>query len=261
MCYIISLIIIGLILVAVVLLARNRMKKGLCVLMYHHVGPVIDPKQEKFFIDTDMFSAHLDLIKEKGFTPVSLSEVEDAFESKQKLPRRAVLITLDDGWADNYTNAYPILKEKKVPATIFLSTAQVGFEKDILDWDQIKEMHASGFVEFSSHGANHKRLRNLSDEEVLSELTDSKALLEEIFEKPVKSFCYPFGAFDSRVRRLVRQAGYTMDYGTRKGLNSWPWKGNRPLLRAHILNNESLKDYHHQLISGYKNSILNLLSR
>lgn len=227
-------------------------EKGLCVLMYHHVGLVTDVNEERFFISPEIFSKQLDMLIEKGFRPLSLWEVENAFIQKKKLPEKSVLITLDDGWLDNYLSAFPLLKEKKIPATIFVTPGLIGKKKDLLSWEQVKEMHESGWVQFASHGHNHKRLRDLSNEEVLFELKESKRVLEEFFGRPVISFCYPYGAFDRRVRKLVFQAGYSMDYGTRKGINSWPWKGWRPLLRAHVMAGETLEDYYNELSKGRK---------
>jgi peptidoglycan/xylan/chitin deacetylase (PgdA/CDA1 family) len=145
-----------------------------------------------------------------------------------------------------------------VPATIFLSTAQIGAE-NMLTWEQVKEMHESKWVEFASHGVNHKRLRKCSDEDVLFELTKSKEVLEKMIGKPMKSFCYPYGAFDKRVRRMVFKVGYTMDFGTRKGINLWPWKSRRPFLRAHVMRNDTIQDFRCQLVTGYKKGIITWL--
>jgi peptidoglycan/xylan/chitin deacetylase (PgdA/CDA1 family) len=246
------IILIPLVIVLLYFLIRKLTTKKLCVLMYHHIGPVTDEKERKYFISKEIFSQQIDLMIEKGFQPISLSQLETAYEKKGKLPNRSVMITLDDGWEDNYIYAFPVIKEKKVPVTIFLSTAQIGVEKEILNWQQIEEMADSGLVEFASHGANHKRLRDLNDEEVLSELTESKTTIEEKFGKTVKSFCYPYGAVDRRVRKLVFKAGYTIDFGTRKGMNSWPWKSCFPLHRAHVLEGETLEDYHNELKKGRK---------
>jgi peptidoglycan/xylan/chitin deacetylase (PgdA/CDA1 family) len=228
--------------------------------MYHHVGRPDDESSGSFFIDDETFAQQLDLITKK-YHPITLSELEDCYVNKKEIPRNAVLLTFDDGYSDNYTYAYPLLLKKKVPATIFLNTGKVGTEKDILTWEQVKEMHESKLVEFASHGVNHKRLRKYSDEDVLFELINSKDVLEKMIGKPMKSFCYPYGAFDKRVRRLVFKAGYIMDFGTRKGINLWPWKSRRPLLRAHVMRNDTIKDFHRQLITGYKKGIVTWLFR
>jgi peptidoglycan/xylan/chitin deacetylase (PgdA/CDA1 family) len=226
--------------------------------MYHHVGKPDDESSGSFFIDDKTFARQLDVITGK-YHPIAISELEDCYVYKKEIHRNAVLLTFDDGYSDNYHYAYPLLQEKKVPVTIFLSTGQVGTAGNMLTWEQVKEMHESKLVEFASHGVNHKRLRKCSDEDVLFELTNSKEALEKMMGKTVKSFCYPYGAFDKRVRRLVFEAGYIMDFGTRKGINSWPWKNHRPLLRAHVMRNDTIKDFHRQLVAGYKKGIITWL--
>ncbi|WP_428898292.1 Peptidoglycan/xylan/chitin deacetylase [Parelusimicrobium proximum] len=239
-----------LIILAAVFFKRSKLwwmpaKNGISVLMYHHVGD----KEDGFFIPADMFERQILLIKEKGFNIVSLSQVEQAHAGGASLPAKPVLITFDDGWQDNYTNAYPVLKKHNVPAVIFLSADQIGHE-DMLSELQIKEMHSSGTLEFASHGANHKRLRSLTDAEIEYETAGSKKKLEDLLGVEVKSFCYPFGAFDKRVRNIVFKAGYTLDFGTRKGISPWPWKGGAPIKRAHIMRGETLDDFYLQLKLG-----------
>jgi peptidoglycan/xylan/chitin deacetylase (PgdA/CDA1 family) len=228
--------------------------------MYHHVGRVDDESSGPFFIDEETFAQQLDLIIRK-YHPVTLSELEDCYVNKKEIPRDAVLLTFDDGYSDNYHYAYPLVLKKRVPITVFLSTGEVGTAENMLTWKQVEEMHDSKLVEFASHGVNHKRLRLCDDEEVLFELTESKKVLETKMGKPMKSFCYPYGAFDKRVRRLVFKAGYIMDFGTRKGINSWPWKSRRPLLRAHVMRNDNVKDFQRQLLTGYKTGIITWLCR
>jgi peptidoglycan/xylan/chitin deacetylase (PgdA/CDA1 family) len=227
--------------------------------MYHHVGRAEDESSGSFFIDEATFAQQLDLLTDK-YHPISLSELEDCYINKKEIPRHAVLLTFDDGYADNYKYAYPLALKKGVPITIFLSTGEIGAENR-LTWEQVKEMHESKWVEFASHGVNHKRLRKCGDEDVLFELKNSKEVLERMTGVPVRSFCYPYGAFDKRVRRLVFEAGYIMDFGTRKGVNSWPWKNRRPLLRAHVMRNDAVEDFRRQLATGYKKGIITWLSR
>jgi peptidoglycan/xylan/chitin deacetylase (PgdA/CDA1 family) len=221
--------------------------------MYHHIGKSEDESCGSFFVSDELFARQIDLLLAEGYHPVSLSEVEDSYISKKKLPERSVLLTFDDGYLNNYTYAYPMILEKKIPITIFLTTGEIGTKDGMLSWDQVQEMYRSSLVDFSSHGVNHQRLRRLGDQEALSELTVSKTQMEGQLKKTVRSFCYPYGSFDQRTRKLVFQAGYLMDFGTRKGVNHWPWKGNRPLLRAHVMRTDQLKHFRNQLATGYKN--------
>lgn len=250
------IILIILVLVLAFLFLYYQKKKmtdsGLCIFMYHQIEEKEKNSDENFLTYTNTFALQLDLIKEKGYHPVTLSEVETCYINKTKLPHHSVLLTFDDGYKNNYTDAYPLILEKKIPIVIFVSTGEISVKENMLTWEQVEEMKNSGLVEFSSHGVNHKRLRKCSDEEIRFELTESKKTLENRLKQEIKSFCYPYGAFDSRVRKLVYETGYIMDFGTRKGINPWPWKGNRPLLRAHVMRGESLQDFESQLKTGRK---------
>lgn len=245
-------ILLALVILCLFFWVAHKRKPKFCILMYHHVSPVINTEDKTYYVSAEMFADQINTILKKGYTPISLSQLEKAYTQKTKLPSHAVMITLDDGWEDNYTYAFPILQKMNVPATIFLSTAHIGQVEGVLNWSQIDEMHASKLIEFSSHGANHKRLRDLTDEEVLDELTQSKSTIEEKLGKPLLTFCYPYGAFDRRIRSLVFKAGYEIDIGTRKGLNNWPWKPSSPLRRAHVLYNESIEDFYNELRKGRK---------
>ncbi|ACC98799.1 Polysaccharide deacetylase [Elusimicrobium minutum Pei191] len=221
----------------------------LVALMYHHIGPVTNEEEKDFFIEAKTFEQHLSLIREKGFNFVSIEDIETHQATKSYLPYKPVVITLDDGWEDNYTYAFPILKKLGVKANIFLSVSQIG-TPGMLNWEQVKEMNESGLVSFGSHGLTHKRLRSLTSENVSYEMQNSKKILEEKLGKKVLSFCYPFGAFDKRIRYLCFKAGYIIDYGTRKGVNVMPWNGRHPLQRAHVMRNNSLRHLKTQLIFG-----------
>jgi peptidoglycan/xylan/chitin deacetylase (PgdA/CDA1 family) len=238
---------------------KQSMKNGLRIFMYHHIGHEDDTdNKETFFVNIETFAQQLDLLA-KNYHVMSLAEVEDHYINNMKLPKGAVLLTFDDGYLNNYTYAYPLVQEKKLPITIFLTTGEISAKREMLTWKQVAEMKQSNLVSFASHGVNHTRLRKLSDEDVLFELTESKTELEEQLGQPVRSFCYPYGAFDSRVRELVFQAGYIMDFGTRKGITHWPWNAKRPLKRAHVMRGENIFDFQNQLNTGWKKGIMNWL--
>ena len=250
-----AILLLFLVILGIFFWVADKRKPQFCILMYHHVSPVINTEEKTYYVNAEMFADQINMILKKGYTPISLSQLEKIYTQKTMLSSHAVMITLDDGWEDNYTYAFPILQKMKVPATIFLSTAYIDQAEGVLNRSQIDEMHASGLIEFSSHGVNHKRLRDLTDEEVLDELTQSKSIIEEKLGKPLLTFCYPYGAFDIRIRSLVFKAGYKIDIGTRKGLNNWPWKPSSSLRRTHVLYNESIEDFYNELRKGCKTKL------
>ena len=228
-------------------------RRGFVALMYHHIGTLTNPQDEQFpfTVTPEHFEAQLRFLQQHGYQIISESDVLHARKDTQSSVKKPILLTFDDGYADNYTFLFPLLKKYQAHALIFLITDRVG-TKDYLNWQQIKEMKESGWVAFGSHTCSHRRLRSLSDEEIIQEITQSKQILEEKLGAPVISFCYPFGAggFDKRVRPQVFKAGYQLDFSTKKGINPWPWKGKKSILRAFPRGGETLFDYHLQLTRG-----------
>lgn len=228
-------------------------RRGLVALMYHHIGLLTNPAEERypFTISPEMFEKQLLFLKQHGYTPISEAAAVQAYKFGKSLVKKPVLFTFDDGHEDNYTFLFPLLQKYQVPVLIFLITDRVG-TPGYLTWEQIKEMQQSGLVYFGSHTCSHRRLRHLSDEEINQEVVNSKRVLEEKLGTSVYSFCYPFGSggFDKRVRPFVLQAGYLLDFSTQKGINPWPKKGKSSLLRAFPRGGESLWEYYLQLTRG-----------
>ena len=149
--------------------------------------------------------------------------------STQKIPRKrgkgVVIITLDDGYADNYSIAFPILKRYGFAGTIFLASDYVGTDHiywwdapkistegdrslyQILTWEQVREMECYGF-EAGSHSCTHPRLTHVSTEQRWDEIKRSRTDLERKLGHDVVSFCYPHGDLNKQVTRMVEKAGY-----------------------------------------------------
>lgn len=228
-------------------------RNGFVALMYHHVGIVDNPEEEQFpfTIRPEMLERQILFLKANGYTPISLTDLENATRAGRTSIQKPVMLTFDDGYQDNYTHLFPLLKKYNIPALIFLITDRI-HSPGYMSWLEIKEMQESGLVRFGSHSCSHRRLRSLKDEEIFQELAESKRLLEEKLNTPVTAFCYPYGAggFDKRVRPQVFKAGYLFDFSTKKGINPWPWKGKSTLRRAFPRGGETLFDYHLQLTRG-----------
>ena len=227
-------------------------RRGFVALMYHHIG-YTEPKDKQFLftITPQQFEKQLQFLQQRGYHIISQADLLHARQAGQSDICKSVLLTFDDGYADNYTALFPLLKKYQAHALIFLIIERIGTD-GYLTWEQIQEMQASGLVAFGSHTCSHRRLRSLSDEEIAAELTHSKQILEEKLGTAVVSFCYPYGAggFDERVRPQVFKAGYLLDFGTKRGINPWPWLGEKSILRAFPRGGETLWDYHLQLTRG-----------
>lgn len=200
-----------------VLLKDNSI--GIPILYYHSVFE--DSKKDEVVIDTEKFREQMKYLKDNNYKTLTLDETYNYIKNNEKVPEKSVVITFDDGWIDNYDNAFPILKEFNFKATIFVITDLVDAHHLYLKSDQIKEMSDYG-IEFGSHTLNHDNLLDISKEKRKKTLEESKVFLEKITQKPVISIAYPFGVYDQSVLKATNDLGYKLGFTTNKG-----WVNNK----------------------------------
>ncbi len=133
---------------------------------------------------------------------------------RRKFSKPPCVISFDDGWGDNYWNAFPLLKAYKLPAHVFLATEMIG-SPGYLNWDQVREMERGGII-MGSHTATHAVLTALDEEQVRRELTSSKETIESQLGRSCRWFCYPKGEHNRSTYKLVREfysAALTVEHG------------------------------------------------
>ncbi|MGY2980085.1 polysaccharide deacetylase family protein [Thermostichus sp. OS-CIW-30] len=182
-------------------------------IMYHDV--VAGRKQVWFDTTAAELRQHFEAIKQAGLTPIHIDQLYKHLRDGDPLPEKAILLTFDDAYLGLYENAYPLLKEYNYPATYFVQTGFVGVptSKDHFTWDQMREMDASGLIDFAAHTVNHPPdLRVLDDARLRREVFDCKAKLEQELGHPIHYFAYPEGNRDERVKQYLAEAGYWMAF-------------------------------------------------
>ena len=164
------------------------------VLLYHKIDlPTADVKIRGAFTYPNKFERQISYLKKRGFEFFTASEIANFFAENGEFPPKAIAITFDDGWKDNYRNAFPILKKYGAKATIFLVPTCIGQttdkvtadgegEREHLSEQDILEMSQSG-IEFASHSFNHKLFNKITPEEIEFEVTESKKFIENLTNK------------------------------------------------------------------------------
>jgi peptidoglycan/xylan/chitin deacetylase (PgdA/CDA1 family) len=153
------------------------------------------------------FSAQMDWLATNHYHPVDFNDVRAYFAGKRPLPARPVVITLDDGYADLYTTAYPILRAHHFKAVAYIVTGFVGQPRYVTS-AQLLEMDRRG-IQIASHTVEHANIAgNSSFYTALRQTTDSKRWLENLLDHPVVDFAYPSGKFNSQAIAALKQAGY-----------------------------------------------------
>ena len=162
------------------------------------------------------FEAQMNYLSSNGYVSITPDELYSGLNGEFELPPKPVLITFDDGYVDNYTNAFPILKYYGMRATIFVIPAFVGKYDNYLTWEQLREMEENG-ITVESHTMNHYKLEELPDDEIRSELLNSKQLLEEKLGHPVEFLAYPTGTYNLHIAGIAKAVGYKGAYTIKYG--------------------------------------------
>ena len=191
---------------------------GVFVLMYHRVNSY---RKDELSVPPDRFRKQVEWLHRHGFRNTRMAELE----SGPITPARngpAVIFTFDDGYQDNYSDAYPILRELGYTAVLYLPFSYIGTgemhprdrwesgrpeHNQILNWNQVQEMLREG-MEIGSHTMGHKNLTRMSPEQAKREIFESKHMLEQKLQVEITSFCYPGGYFEEKHVRWVQEAGY-----------------------------------------------------
>ena len=155
------------------------------------------------YVGTSQFAGQLRYLRSHGYHPVTMQQVWDDWTGKADLPRRPVVLSFDDGYPDQYSNAARQLRRYHWPAVLNL----VVHRGTALSNSQVRRMVKWGW-EIGSHTLGHPSLTRCSTATLRHELVMSRRILRKQFDVPVDFLCYPGGAYDGRVMRAARDAGY-----------------------------------------------------
>lgn len=211
------------------------------VLMYHHIT---NHPGDTVTITPDVFAGQIQCLAENGYRFLTCDELVGHVTGDQPVNEKAVLLTFDDGWLDNYIHAFPVMQRFLVKATVFVITgrtdaaSRTGSVTDeaspthetakkqiqsghagrvVLDWQTIRRMADSGLVSFYSHTVTHRRCAELPHDELVHELKASKSALERELACGCDYLCWPYGSFDESAVQAALQVGYKAIFTTIDG--------------------------------------------
>ncbi len=190
------------------------------ILLYHYVEDVQDRNdtiRQSLNIDPVIFETQVKTLKNAGFTFLTAADLGEILDGKERMPRKPVLLTFDDGHWDVDTVILPILKKYHAKATVYIITGYVG-GSDFLNDKQIKELISSGLIEVGAHTVHHTYLKGSILPLVQYEINQSKNYIQDNYHVRVRSFAYPDGAFDQQAIDVVKSAGYTTAVSTIPGI-------------------------------------------
>jgi len=219
----------------------------------------------------------MEFLSRNDYSVIKLEDFVSCLTEKREVPVRSVVITFDDGYKNNYTNAFPVLRRFNLPATIFLATDYIGTseifpwfnglsERDQkarenwipLSWEEITEMNGDG-VAFGSHTCSHANIRNMSKITFEEEIERSRGVIERQIDKTVNLFSYPFSFpkyrrsysdLTKEIKEALLGRGYLGACTTIIGTNS---RGSDPfcLKRIQIKNTDDLFSFAAKVDGAY----------
>jgi peptidoglycan/xylan/chitin deacetylase (PgdA/CDA1 family) len=210
--------------------------------MYHHVSP---HRGDTVTVTPEVFEGQMHHLGEAGYRTLTAGELLSFVSGELTLQGKAVVITFDDGWLDNYLYAFPVLKKYQLNATVFLITDRTDMASGrtatlpdrvpthneskalieqgeayrvALNWKLVGEMEGSGLVKFYSHTRSHRKCDTLSEKELLRELEESKRIMEEKLGRPCPYLCWPYGRYDQHALNTAKDVGYRGLFTTEHGV-------------------------------------------
>ena len=185
---------------------------GLISIMYHRFNETKYPSTN---IQLDVFKEQLNVIDEEGIKFIHPDNFEKSI--KEEKSERKILFTVDDGLLSFYENAWPILKEKKIPFILFVNTREVG-SYNYMNWDQIRELHNNENVEIGNHSHSHEYLVDEASDIIVKDIKKSIKIFKENLGKNSNFFSYPFGEYSSEFKKIIQDLGFKYAFGQHSGV-------------------------------------------
>ena len=187
-------------------------KKGVITLMYHRFE---ENKYPSTNIRNKIFLEHLKEINNLGIEFITFEKFKKVI--KNNIDKNYLLLTIDDAFESFYLNAWPILKNKKIPFVLFVSTREVG-NKGYMTWKQIKEIESSSLATIGNHSHTHEYLIDWEEKKIRNDLEKSIKIFEKELGYSPKLFSYPFGEYSTALKKIVTDLNFEFAFGQHSGV-------------------------------------------
>ncbi len=222
------------------------------ILMYHHIGQA---HTNRWWVPTADFIAQLDFLREQGYESILPADIVEHNAGLRSLPKRAVLLTFDDGGADLLSEAEPILRARGFTGVVYLITGLVAAEGEArgeyegvpcLTWAEVNNLIDAGVLFPGGHTRNSPDLRRTRD--LAAEIQGCRDDIRRHTGRDADSFCYPFGRYTSNAVAAVAAAGFTTALTCEPAVaRLGPTVSLMELPRIHVVGGETLNDFARKL--------------
>ncbi len=195
------------------------------VVMYHHVQP-LDMSDllghKALTLDSTIFDEQMQYLSDQGYKALAAEDLVNALETRQPLPEKSIIITIDDGYDDNYTYAFMSAKKHHMIMNFMIPTGLIG-KSGYMNWDHLKEMHANPYVRIYNHTTSHAPLGLIDKDKITMEVKTANEQLAAELGLDNKIVTYPYGSYDDEavedLKELGMTAAFTTDMGTEQCLS------------------------------------------
>jgi len=223
------------------------------VLSYHNFSP--DRSTTRMTVAKAVFDEQMKFLKENGYRVIPFNQLLDFLDFKGQVPKKAVVITIDDGWRSTYEIAFPILKKYGYPATLFVYADLIVGSNKTLSWDLVREMAENG-LDIQGHTKTHRNLTLMNKKEsfreyfeaIEKELSEGARIIKVKTGKEVKYLSYAEGETNHLVIELVKKEGYLGAVTVKRGGNPF-FVHNYRINRSMIYGDFDLKQFEKNLVT------------
>lgn len=227
------------------------------VLVYHSIAP---EARGRLVLAASMFEAQMRYLKSHGYRIVRLEDLVQYTALGRQLPLKSVVLTFDDGYKSFLQHAYPLLKQLRFTATLFVYTDYVGSSPNALDWDDLKRLADEGFG-IAAHSKTHSDLRRRQGEaaadyarRMRTELAEPLALFQRRLGRTPNVLAYPYGAHDPEVAKRLSEYGYIAAFSVRRESNA-AFVHPLEIRRSQIYSDLTLEDFARTLDTFHRETL------
>lgn len=211
--------------------------KSLTVLTYHAMG---DDKTNTLYVSKEKFKEQMDYLKNNGYFTLNYKEFEDYIVNNKPIPEKSIFITFDDGYDNNYSVAYPILKENSQNVTLAMITNYLD-KPGYMSKEQVSELSKNGW-DIVSHTTEHQSLDQFGYDDQLKFMKESKKILEDLLGTKVTGIIYPYGKSNKYTKKALTDSGYTLGFDLAGGMAS-PNNDHAHINRRYVSGAYDLKQF------------------
>ncbi len=215
------------------------------ILCYHKFGK---KRNSPLIMPPDIFNMQMKYLKENGYRIITPAQLLCFLKYSCEIPKKSVLITIDDGYKSVYDIAWPILKKYNFTATLFIYTNYVGISRKALSWDNLRELKAHGFT-IGSHTISHPDLTQKEPTEtadhfhrrIRKELLLSKRIIDKNLHQDTIALAFPYGRYNEKVLKMAKAIGYKIAVTVDRGSN--PFFTNSLALKRDMILKKDMKSF------------------